>query len=189
MRLTDTQQRPVVLVGHSKGGAGVVLAALAYPELIRGGRVVKVVSIQGAIRGSPVADALTEALPIPFLHEQFKGLRTLTRKRSDGAFRAAPVAPDLEGWYRDHLFFVRSSETTAVVAAELTLTHAYLQRFGRNDGLLCEGDQLLDGVGRDLGVLRADHGALTVAAPVSGFTTETRKAFTRALLAELFAAR
>ncbi len=187
--LSDQLQRPVVLVGHSKGGAGVVLAALKYPELIRGGRVVDVISIQGAIHGSPIADAMTESLPIPLLHQKFKGLTALTRKRADGAFRSAPMAGDLTDWYRDHLFFVRSSESTGVVAAELQLSHAFLTRFGPNDGLLCEGDQLLGGVGRDLGVLRADHGALTVTAPISGFTADTRRAFTRALLFEVFERR
>jgi pimeloyl-ACP methyl ester carboxylesterase len=186
IRLTDSQQRPVVLVGHSKGGAGVVLTALKYPELVRGGRVVDVVSIQGALHGSPVADAMTEALPIPFLHEHFRGLQALTRIRSEAAFRSAPIAADQLAWYRDHVFFVRSSETTSVVAVELSLSHAFLSRFGRNDGMVCEADQLLEGVGRDLGVLRADHAALTVAAPVSGFTAESRRAFTRALLAEIF---
>lgn len=185
--LSDGTQRPIVLVGHSKGGAGVVLAALKYPELVRGGRVVDVVSIQGALHGSPIADAMTESLPIPLLHQTFRGLTALTRKRAEGAFRSAPMATDLTAWYRDHVFFVRSSESTGVVAAELQLSHAFLTRFGPNDGLLCEQDQLLAGLGRDLGVLRADHGALTVSAPISGFTTETRRAFTRALLLEVFA--
>lgn len=188
LRLSDEQQKPIALIGHSKGGAAAVLAVLRDPSLVRSGRVVHVVSIQGALRGSPVADALVQSLPIPLLHAAFKGLDTLTRGRAEAAFRRVEVPPDLAGWCARRVHFVRSMETTGQVSQELGLTHAFLTRHGtgRSDGLLLEEDQWIPGLGHDLGVLRGDHAAFTVASPLSNGTPQSRRAFTRALLEELF---
>lgn len=188
LRLSDEHQKPIAIIGHSKGGAAAVLAVLRDPSLVRSGRVEHVVSIQGALKGSPVADALVQSLPIPLLHAAFKGLDTLTRGRAEAAFRRVQVPADLAGWCARRVHFVRSMETTGQVSAELGLTHAFLSRHGsgRNDGLLLEEDQALPGVGHDLGVLRGDHAAFTIASPLSNGTTQSRRAFTRALLEELF---
>lgn len=190
-RISDSTKRAVVLVGHSKGGAGVVLAVLRYPELITSGRVERVISIQGALHGSPLADGLVASLPMPLVHQAFQGLSTLTRVKAEAAFRASPMRDDLRDWYQDHVFYVRSAETTGQVSTELALSHAFVARYGsgRNDGLLLEEDMRLEGVGTDLGVLRGDHAALVVSSPLSNGTSATRKAFTRALLEQVFAQR
>src|SRR5439155_12749343 len=62
----EKTKKPVVLVGHSKGGASVVLAVLRHPELMLEGKVDRVVAIQGAFGGSPVADGLTDTIPAHF---------------------------------------------------------------------------------------------------------------------------
>lgn len=190
-RISDSTQRAVVLVGHSKGGAGVVLAVLRYPELVSSGRVERVISIQGALHGSPLADGLVASLPMPLVHQAFQGLSTLTRAKADAAFRASPMRAELSGWYQDHVFYVRSAETTGQVSTELALSHAFVARYGsgRNDGLLLEEDMRLEGVGTDLGVLRGDHAAFVVSSPLSNGTVATRKAFTRALIGQAFAER
>ena len=187
-RLTDELQRPVVLIGHSKGGAGAVLAVLRNPELVSSGRVAHVVSIQGALRGSPLADGIVKSLPIPLLHDAFRGPMTLTREKAEASFRAATPSMTMLDWYQRHVRYVRSSETTGLVSQELALTHAFVATHGsgRNDGLLLEEDQWLPGIGHDLGVLRGDHAAFTVSSPLSNGTSQTRKAFTRALLKQVF---
>ncbi|MBL8918752.1 MAG: DUF2974 domain-containing protein [Myxococcaceae bacterium] len=188
LRLSDEHQKPIALIGHSKGGAAAVLAVLRDPSLVRSGRVEHVVSIQGALKGSPVADALVQSLPIPMLHAAFKGLGSLTRGRAEAAFRRLAVPPDVAGWSARRLHFVRSMETTGQVSQELGLTHAFLTQHGsgRSDGLLLEEDQWLPGLGHDLGVLRGDHAAFTIASPLSNGAAASRRAFTRALLEELF---
>jgi pimeloyl-ACP methyl ester carboxylesterase len=187
-RQAEERQRPIVLIGHSKGGAAAVLVVLRDPELVRSGRVEHVVSIQGALRGSPLADGLVRSLPMPVLHEAFKGISSLTRQQAQSAFANLAPPAELADWYRRRVHFVRSFETTGQVSTELGVTHAFISRHGsgRNDGLVLEEDQLLPGVGHDLGVLRGDHAAFTIASPLSNGTTASRKAFTRALLWTLF---
>jgi hypothetical protein len=49
-------KKPIVLIGHSKGGAECLYAVLKYPELLLSNIIDRVVIIQGAIGGSPLAD-------------------------------------------------------------------------------------------------------------------------------------
>ncbi len=51
--------RPLVLIGYSKGAPDILEAVTTYPEL--GDRVAAVVSVSGAIYGSPLADDSTQA--------------------------------------------------------------------------------------------------------------------------------
>lgn len=179
--------RAVVLVGHSKGGAAALLAVLRFPELVLSGKVDRVVSIQGAIGGSPVADSLLREVPLPF-----RGLEALAPARARALFGVAltearsRLSPEDLIRLSSRVFYVRSQETVSGVAPELAVTATVLSRLGANDGLLLERDMMLDGFGVDLGVLRADHAALTVASPLANSTSRERRAFTRALLGEIF---
>jgi pimeloyl-ACP methyl ester carboxylesterase len=51
--------RPLVLMGYSKGAPDILEAVVTYPELAK--RVAAVVSIAGAVHGSPLADDATQA--------------------------------------------------------------------------------------------------------------------------------
>jgi len=189
--------RPVVLVGHSKGGAAALLTALRYPELVLTGVIDRVVVIQGAIGGSPLAEALvrspvTRVLPLPR-----RGLESLSLSRSKQLFQAeldavrARVTPEgLERLFA-RVFYVRSWEGRGSTSFELAVTHAYLRDFGsgQNDGLLLQEDMKLEGAGVDLGVVASDHASLTVTDLLSTSTAAERKAFTRALFREIYEAR
>lgn len=49
-------KKPIVLIGHSKGGAECLYTVLKYPELLLSNIIDRVVIIHGAIGGSPLAD-------------------------------------------------------------------------------------------------------------------------------------
>ena len=51
--------RPLILMGYSKGAPDILAAVAAYPELAE--RVAAVVSLAGAVGGSPLADDATQA--------------------------------------------------------------------------------------------------------------------------------
>lgn len=51
--------RPLILAGYSKGAPDILEAIVAYPDLAK--RVVAVVSLAGAVRGSPLANDATQA--------------------------------------------------------------------------------------------------------------------------------
>ncbi len=176
---------PVVLVGHSKGGAAVLLTVLQHPELVLTGRVECVVVIQGAVGGSPLADALTKVRPLAK-----PGLRSLTTGQAKSAFvlamdAAARSLTEAE-WARlfSRIFYVRSAHREGSLGAELAITELILREHGENDGLLPPGEMKLD-EGVDLGVLDADHASLTVSSFLSVTTVEERRAFTTALYREV----
>ncbi|MDP1822353.1 MAG: hypothetical protein Q8L48_03895 [Archangium sp.] len=176
---------PVVLVGHSKGGAGVLLTVLRNPELVLSGRVECVIVLQGALGGSPLADALTSVRLL-----RAPGLSSLSTQRSRDTFRSAldSVAARLSEAERAFLFsrvfYVRSAHRHSALAAELALTELILRPRGENDGLLPPSEMKLN-EGVDLGVLDADHAALTVSSFLSVTTPGERRAFTTALYREV----
>ena len=52
-------QRPLILIGYSKGAPDILEAVVSYPELRT--RVAAVVSLSGSVRGSPLADDASQA--------------------------------------------------------------------------------------------------------------------------------
>jgi len=54
----EDSSRPLILMGYSKGAPDILAALVSYPELQE--RVIAVVSIAGAVAGSPLADAATQ---------------------------------------------------------------------------------------------------------------------------------
>lgn len=54
-KIHTKQKCPLILIGHSKGGAESLYCVLKYPELLISGMVDRVVLIHGAIGGSPLS--------------------------------------------------------------------------------------------------------------------------------------
>ncbi len=177
---------PLVLVGHSKGGAGVLLTVLQHPELILLGRVECVIVLQGAIGGSPLADGLTKVKLL-----RGPGLNSMTTERSHTLFKSAmeTVTADLSAseraFFFSRIFYVRSAHRQSALAAELALTELILRPGGESDGLLPPAEMKLEDGGVDLGVLDADHAGLTVSSFLSVTTPSERRAFTTALYREV----
>lgn len=184
------QGKALVLIGHSKGGAAVLLAALRHPEWFERGIVDSVVVIQGAVGGSPLADA---AARVPIVRN-LKGLRSLTTRESRSVFSEAltqleaSTSPEQRAALFSRIFYVRSAHEQSQLPAELALTELILRGAGPNDGLVTQDDMKL-GRGVDLGVLDADHASLTVSSFLATSTEGERRAFTRALFSELGARR
>jgi pimeloyl-ACP methyl ester carboxylesterase len=181
----DANEGPIWLVGHSKGGAAVLLAALRSPQLVLSGKVRAVVVVQGAVLGSPVADRYDAD---PVLGK--KGMHALTRRASETVFNVAleqlrsRLSPAEQQALFERVFYVRSRINQAAVAAELSPTRGYLDQFGPNDGLLlADSMRLSEGV--DLGVLDSDHAGLVISSFLTSSTPERRRGFTHALCREV----
>jgi pimeloyl-ACP methyl ester carboxylesterase len=182
--LAFRQGEKVVLVGHSKGGAAVLLTVLEHPELILSGKVSCVVALQGAIGGSPLADALHKVRPL-----RSPGLTSLTTGGAKAAFTTAlrgveALTAEQQEQLFSRIFYVRSAHQANAIAAELSVSELLLRGQGPNDGLVSSSNMKL-GMGVDLGVLDADHAALTVSSFLSVSSQEERRAFTLALYREL----
>lgn len=183
--IADAAGSRVVLFGHSKGGAAVLLTVLEHPELVLDGPVEAVIVLQGAIGGSPLADGLSKVKPLAG-----PGLRALTTEQAKRTFALAlqKLSQRLTRaqWdqFFSHVFYIRSAHGDATLAAELALTEAILRSEGPNDGLLAPDNMRL-GYGVDLGVLDADHASLTVSSFLATSTPAERRAFTHALFREV----
>ena len=180
-------KRPIILVGHSKGGAECLYLILKYPELILSEIIERVVLIHPAVGGSPLADNVADnfmgrsfsnylgeglfsiqpATARTLFHDAMENLRD-TLKKIPGMISAVHTLENPEELcaesYKaisDRVFYVRG----AAPAASLCWGVRFVIFFCKqplnpsipNDGLLHVEDQLIKGFGNDLGILECDH--------------------------------
>jgi pimeloyl-ACP methyl ester carboxylesterase len=200
--------KPLVLVGHSKGGLELLYTSLRYPDLVLSGKVERVVLIQAPVQGTPLADTdhlswLARWISIPFR----EGLKYLGRKiatsvlaknykefhrtlEREYGYLGNAVLLEKEKQVSDAIFYVRSKRLSNSFSPGLSivLTVAWdsLDSLGSNDGLVLTDDQLDLRFGKDLGVLNADHLTVVISGAFSNGSLLERKAFTRALLYQLY---
>ena len=157
----DGDQR-LVLVGYSKGAVDILEFMVAYPELAV--RVHAVVSVAGAINGSPVAD-----IAVPFYQRSLKGLSLPGCAPGDGGALASLARPVRLNWLVAHrpppsarYFSLVSFTRPDAVAGPLRPFAAALAEIDpRNDGQLLFYDQVIPGATL-LGYVNADHWAVAV---------------------------
>ena len=149
----------IVLIGYSKGVPDVLEAVVRYPEIHS--RIAAVVSIAGAVRGSPIADQATDRTADLLVHfpgaqcdsgdgQAVASLRPAVRN----AFLAAnPLPGDLR------YYSLVTLPTEDRISRVLEGGHRKLSRISPlNDGQLIYSDQIIPG-SRLLAFLNADHWA------------------------------
>ena len=203
--LLAKDERELVLIGHSKGAVEALLYAIRNSEVIKE-RVRAVILIQGAFRGSAVADYLAnQSTVIPdnrmpwharlsFLAYKYmsyiihpfviRGLSSLLTSRTEKILRLHyTFKPDAATNLRDKVFYVTSARRPHKIADLIRTTAYYLHTyFGPSDGLVLKRDQSLPWVGRVIADLNADHAGLTTSFPVSNAHWSQRHSFTTNLL-------
>lgn len=199
--LSYQTQKKLIVVGHSKGGAELFYAILKHPDLFSRDIVDKVILIQPALGGSPLA-ASACGWCIDLLSTITKpNLEALTIEKSKNNFDIAfgffnnalkkisrSDNPEdmnlLKSAISNRIFYVRSEQEynnlSFGVKIVLGICRNNLNEHGKNDGLLLVDAQMDPRIGIDLGILKADHIGLTVST-VSNITRKDRQAFTRAL--------
>ena len=160
-QIPDSDQR-LVLVGYSKGAVDILEFMVAYPELAS--RVSAVVSVAGAINGSPVAD-----IAVPFYQRSLKDLSLPGCAPGDGGALASLARPERLNWLVAHrlppsarYFSLVSFTRSDSVSGPLRPFAAALAEIDpRNDGQLLFYDQVIPGATL-LGYVNADHWAVAV---------------------------
>ena len=158
----DDPAKPLVLVGYSKGTNDILQFLVDYPELAS--NVDAVVSIAGAVRGSPIADRYGRLYDLLFSHAPMKrcekgdgdvvdDLRTNVR----GAWLAEHDLPAHVRYYSLVAFTTRERVARALVRTWKSL----LRDSRRNDGQLVPEDALLPNSSL-LAYLNADHWAVAM---------------------------
>ena len=187
------QGRPIILAGYSKGAPDILEAIVTYPELAQ--QVVAVVSLAGAVMGSPLATDATQA--------QANMLTMVPGSRceeEDGDNDAvASLQPEVrQQWLQenplpDHIPYYSALAFPEPERVSWALRNSYLllgESDARNDTQLIIFDQIIPG-SNVFAALNADHWAVAVPVkrshPVAGATLVDqndypREAFLEALL-------
>ena len=159
----EHNERPLILVGYSKGLPDIFAFLAGYPALTE--RVAAVVSYAGAVWGSPLANEADE-----------KQLRWLTRipgaeceKKDSKALETLSPA-NRQAWFAEHTLPAHIRYYSVVAFPDPENISNGLQRFhqqlgelkdGRNDSQLVFYDQVIPG-STILGFFNADHWAMSV---------------------------
>ena len=147
----------IVLIGHSKGAADILHFLVNHPDAAR--RIRAVVSVAGAVNGSPLADALAEGpgsllTGLPFRHcppEDRRVLACLTRSYRMKWLASHRLPSHVK--YFSLAAFTRREEIQPLMLFTYDLLAAVEPR---NDGYLAFYDQLIPG-GTLLGYAALDH--------------------------------
>lgn len=194
----DFGGKPVIVLAHSKGANETLLAVLEDPSLLRDGVIDRLVFIQAAMNGSHIADMLLDndagnfpaAQPFHWLFHDWQGLWSLTTREAGPTLaRALASADPADRELLDQrLAFVRAAQVRQKCSWQLQAMHLFIDKvFSEDsDGVMVPKDQLIPGLGTDLGVVEGDHFDLTEKGPAVVTPAPYRRAFTRALMRELF---
>jgi hypothetical protein len=195
-------KRPLILVGHSKGGAEILHLILDHPELILDGTVDTVLLLQSAIGGSPLAYETGPWITLVslFLSPDIETLKPHNAKRNfDRAYvqfckTLRELVPADNGQQAkkaisNRIFYVRSQQDPIALSSGVGFVLKVWQKsLGNampNDGLLPTSSQLDLRIGVDLGILAADHIDLAVS-KVSVLSKQDRKAFMYAVMEHIY---
>ena len=182
--------KPIVLVGHSKGACDVVMLALLFPQLVTSGQIDRIVAIQGPLQGSVIAGDVADVGSL-VLPNFFKGLASCGPKVNElFQEKLLKLLQSQRTELNSRIFYVRSSEALVDVSLIMKASWDLCVKLttggsGRSDGLADPAKMKIDGFGIDLGELIGDHALFTV--PIlPSIKVFNRKAFTRALIREIF---
>ena len=200
-------------MGHSKGGAEALLMILRHPELVIENIVDRVVILQGAIGGSPLAEPQNQnyllQLAGKWIQPGFNSLqpsrmKSVFQEALETAFQSGLIAGSTKGaidptllfqQIHERIFYVLADKTDGTIGPGiglvLTLVGHRLDHLGPNDGLVLLKDQVLKSrhqpvaLGRILARLPVDHLGTTVKY-FSATTSRYQKTFMISCMAQIF---
>jgi pimeloyl-ACP methyl ester carboxylesterase len=156
------EEGPVILVGYSTGAVDILEFLLRYPEMAT--RVQSVVSVAGAIGGSPLAaqaggayDLLLGWVPSSHCPPGDGGVLDSLREQTRHDWLASNVLPGHIRYFSVAAFTTRPRMASALVPAWESLLSYDL----RNDGQLLARDALIPG-STLLGYVDADHWSIAI---------------------------
>lgn len=159
-------RRPIILIGHSKGGLESVATILHQPELIRNKIVQSVVAIQAPLSACELGRCSSQILSKTRDISPFQGLHSLhtedIQRLIEGPLRS--MHPRTRKMLSDKVFYITSEQkpgkTARIIRASSFLLQAGFKQ--RNDGLVSVPGMIIPGFGQELGHLIGDHFELTV---------------------------
>lgn len=196
----DGGNKPVVLIGHSKGGLESLATVLQHPELVREGVVANVVTVQSPIGGNalgdqsgPLARILAQVISLAspsFRSLQTAGIRSVIADRIDQMSEAEKSDYRMISRVVRYVISHKEAVDSSIGIQKLAkLASPTIQ----NDGLVAKQDMWIRGFGTILGELYLDHleGVVGRRVPsvVENFQIERIRAFTTSLVLNLMKSR
>jgi pimeloyl-ACP methyl ester carboxylesterase len=205
LKVADTGDEKLVVIAHSRGACDALVFALENPEFVRD-HVAFLFLVQGPFGGTPLVDyVLGEGRPIdhqmPMRHRILGTLtakmeKSLLKRGIHGALPALSPSASLLFW--DQLlkkqayavplvgpktFYITSQIDPAELGFIQGATGRYLDEYhGPNDGMVKLSDQVLPGLGTDLGPLAVGHSDLTQRYPNTHAPRRFRQALIESIL-------
>ena len=185
----DQADRPLILIGHSKGAPDILEALVAYPELA--GKVVAMVAYAGAVGGSRLADdtkapSLKLLTRLPY-SECDEGDHGALRSLSPAVRRAWLEEHELPGNIRYYSVVAFPEPGRISLALKSSWRRLGELQDARNDSQLVFYDQVIPG-SRLLAFTNADHWAMAVPAArqlrLAASTFATQNDFPREVMLE-----
>jgi pimeloyl-ACP methyl ester carboxylesterase len=171
-------KKELILVGHSRGAAEILLALLQSEDAVLD-NIAQAVLFQGAYYGSPLAEGSVrkfEKWCESRLGFKMKGLcddstsflvgiRGLNPKYVTGVFAKAiqEASEERKDLLKEKVSFVRASTSFKNASYPFKALYLYNKRKTgeANDGILTTSEQMIEGLGYDFGVYESDHIGLT----------------------------
>jgi len=158
----NDSKRPIILIGYSKGAADVLYAISQFPELSQ--RVVAVVSVAGAVGGSPLAENTSQSLLNMLAYIPQSGCETGDDKALESLHTETR-----QTWLENntlpdniHYYSVIAYPEQDKISFGLQPSYSQLEKVdSRNDGQLIFYDQLIPD-STLLAFVNADHWAMSV---------------------------
>ncbi|MEO5968587.1 MAG: hypothetical protein ABIQ95_01565 [Bdellovibrionia bacterium] len=210
LKAYEKEQKPVILLGHSKGATEILHTILLHPELITENKVDKVLLVQGTIQGcSILGDNRLRSPLVPlkrFSEQNFEGVECLepkfAKEKLDLAFEVFErelvdqygevIGLEKRKLISGKIFYVRSvaesKDLSLTTRCLLEMAGNNLNDIGPNDGLLLGEEQEDHRIGRELGLIHEDHNAIAVSSLFGGKSYNDRKAFIRTLVQQAYQA-
>ncbi|MES2505000.1 MAG: hypothetical protein V4534_09010 [Myxococcota bacterium] len=192
----ENGQKPLVILAHSKGAAEILYLVLEQPAFMLDNLIEKIVLIQGAIGGTPLANEPNGWFAYEYLSRwiDFNAIalsQIEARRVFAEAFESylSQTTKAQQQNISSRIYYVRTQEELENLSLSIRLglkvARSDLKAKGANDGFLLTAAQMHPDIGVDLGVLQADHLSL-VLGWITGLSANARRAFTRALFRKIY---
>lgn len=206
-RIKNSKNNELVVIAHSKGAAEVLALAVSHSKFIED-NIHKIYLVQGAFKGSGVADYIQGSGPRMSKNAPLKerlwfklagrtakimgpiinnGLTSLTHEYANNYWKKAFVNFGYpSNILSQRIGYITSHEHPNFMAEVVDCTGWYLHTsFGKNDGLVELKDQYFKNFGNLLITLKADHTDLMTSKPISNVSKKLRFNLMKAILADL----
>ncbi len=206
IKIKKEYEKPLILVGHSKGSAEILYMLLSYPHLIINNIINNTLLFQSAILGSPLAEQSATCfahIAIGLLSPNLETLKPAIATRNfmnasnlyeDTLREEASIANQsleaLKEFFSSKINFICSEigpgEEPSFGVNFLLGILGHSLEIDRHDGLLPLYSQSHPNIGNSWGVLNCDHAGLVIKRPLSNVSTKERKAFMHLAFRKLF---